>query len=71
MVLETDLQDVVDLLLNRNHTHLSVHAPIAMDILKLMIRDWTVRINHIFREANTVADSLAKMGLNSCIGYKS
>lgn len=60
--LETDSQDVVSALLHKNHDHLHMHASVVKEIVELMNLNWNVKINHIFREANVVADKLAKMG---------
>ncbi|CAN1849019.1 Putative ribonuclease H protein At1g65750, partial [Linum perenne] len=44
------------------------HAMEVMDIRDLLLRDWEVRIRHIYREENHEADFLAGIGFNHPIG---
>ena len=45
-----------------------VHAVIINSIRNLLTKDWTVEVNHVYREANNCADRLAKLGHKCPIG---
>ena len=39
-----------------------VHSALISSIRELLSRDWTVSVNHVYREVNSCADDLAKLG---------
>ncbi|CAI0380428.1 unnamed protein product [Linum tenue] len=45
-----------------------MHFSLISEIRRRLQRDWTVRIDHIFREANFAADHLASIGHSETIG---
>ncbi|CAN1336488.1 Putative ribonuclease H protein At1g65750, partial [Linum perenne] len=44
------------------------HAMEVLEFRDLFARDWDVRLRHVYREANHVADFLACIGLSYSIG---
>ncbi|KAK4284117.1 hypothetical protein QN277_000990 [Acacia crassicarpa] len=65
IVLESDAQELVLRLLDRNFNSGSF---LAVQIQDLMLRDWSISPRHIPRECNRIADALAKLGLlKSCV----
>ncbi|CAI0403025.1 unnamed protein product [Linum tenue] len=45
-----------------------MHYTQVTEIRRRLHRDWTVRIDHVFREANFAADHLASIGQSKPIG---
>ena len=70
-----DLQisfDIVICWLTSNETTTLPMVPLIWDCRALLSRAWTVLPRHIFREANNIADGLAKRGVmqrNSLVEY--
>ncbi|CAN1280519.1 Putative ribonuclease H protein At1g65750, partial [Linum perenne] len=62
--LQTDSQCAVLLLQSDDHAD-HIHATTIQRAQELLRRDWEVRITHVFRESNHVADHLANRG-HSC-----
>ena len=62
IIVETDCGQLLDI--TQNHQRIRFHALrfLLMDIVALFHRDWTVSVRQISRDANTVADFLAKSG---------
>ncbi|CAN1169061.1 Putative ribonuclease H protein At1g65750 [Linum perenne] len=46
-----------------------IHATTIQHAQQLLRRDWEVRISHVFRESNHVADHLANRGHSCPIGF--
>ncbi|RYR53791.1 hypothetical protein Ahy_A06g029039 [Arachis hypogaea] len=61
--LETDSQAAVNLMENPPKRHPTLTRPIRR-IKELLNRNWQVRIRHIYREANQLADGIANLLLN-------
>lgn len=62
IIIESDSRRVVDWLTN-NNGHVRTRGVIANIITRckdMMQRDWVIKVSHIFREHNRVADQLAK-----------
>lgn len=47
---------------NRRH---GLHGELVRRIKELLQQDWQVRVSHVFREGNMLADALAKLTLAS------
>jgi ribonuclease HI len=47
-----------------------LYAALVRNIQELLARDWTVQVCHTWREANAVADFLAKMGARSNVDWQ-
>ncbi|KAL4386440.1 hypothetical protein GQ457_09G009190 [Hibiscus cannabinus] len=60
VVVEVDSLSVLRLMLHRNDTE--VPMTIVHHIFELLSRDWLIKFVHVYREANAVADRLAKLG---------
>ncbi|KAK8598482.1 hypothetical protein V6N13_094451 [Hibiscus sabdariffa] len=58
VVVEVDSLTVLRLMLHRNGTE--VPMTIVLHIFELLNRDWLIKFVHVYREANAVADRLAK-----------
>ncbi|CAN1138504.1 Putative ribonuclease H protein At1g65750, partial [Linum perenne] len=66
--LQLDSQCAVSLLQSRDHED-HAHAAILYHAYELLRRDWKVRISHVFRESNHVADHLANRGHYVSFGF--
>ncbi|XP_028776420.1 uncharacterized protein LOC114733180 [Neltuma alba] len=58
---ESDAKQVVDLLVQNKERCRYIH--IFQEIHEMMQGDWQIKINHVFREGNRVADKLAHLSL--------
>ncbi|CAI0434846.1 unnamed protein product [Linum tenue] len=65
-ILQTDSKIAIHLLESAATTH--PHFTTVSEIRHLLQRDWQVRIEHVFREGNVVADYLASTGHSSSPG---
>lgn len=70
MECETDSLEAVSIIQNNNWTQFHVHAAIIMHILELLDRTWVVKLTHIYRNANSCADYLAKLGVKQVVDVK-
>ena len=61
LMLEIDL-NATGMLIEEELVATHVHAAIINSIRNLLTEDWTVEVNHVYREANNCADKLAKLG---------
>lgn len=61
-MLETDSLSVVRLLSDNNNFS-STNLVLLEKCKDLLVRDWTVEVSHIFREANIVTDGMANWAL--------
>lgn len=66
--IETDCTPVMDCILNKRVQKGVPFAPLVESILELMIGNWTFRVSHCYREANTVADWLSKYAHTTAFG---
>ncbi|KAG4935713.1 hypothetical protein JHK84_049915 [Glycine max] len=66
--IETDSTSAVDYILNKRVQKGDPFAPLVESILELMIGNWTFRVSHCYREANTVADWLSKYAHTTAFG---
>lgn len=48
---------------------LNLHASYLAEAKSLIHQDWEVKLQHRNREHNVHADALAKLGLQSCLGF--
>ena len=62
LIYEVDCGELVNLLQNRSQIQFHRLRNFLLDICDLLDRDWTIVVNQISREANSVADWLAKYG---------
>ncbi|CAN1166678.1 hypothetical protein LINPERHAP2_LOCUS26825 [Linum perenne] len=63
-----DSQAAIQILTNvREVTHQRV-AEVLISVRKLLLRDWTVSITHVFREGHKVVDFLANIGCKFPLG---
>ncbi|CAN0922083.1 Putative ribonuclease H protein At1g65750 [Linum grandiflorum] len=44
------------------------HATLVLKFQRLLLRNWVVRLRHVYKEANNVADYLAKLGHSIALG---
>ena len=61
LILELDSSSAVSLIkhcVDRRHPY----APLILKIKHLLDRSWQIKVEHIFREANRVADFMTSMG---------
>ncbi|CAI0459471.1 unnamed protein product [Linum tenue] len=66
--LQLDSQTAITLLQDTgSHSH--QHASLTLAFQSLLRREWEVRITHIYREANFLADCLAHKGHSLSPGY--
>ena len=49
--------------------NINVCYVLIMDIIRMLSLDWEVDIQHVFREGNRAADSLANFGAHLPLGY--
>ncbi|CAL1367907.1 unnamed protein product [Linum trigynum] len=66
VLLQTDSVTAKTLIENATEQHM--HYSQISEIRRRLQRDWTVRIDHIFREANFATDHLASIGHSQTIG---
>ncbi|KAL9457054.1 hypothetical protein AB3S75_006148 [Citrus x aurantiifolia] len=66
---EVDSKSVTQILENPT-TPVNEHHSLILAIRELLSRDWIVRVNHIYREANIVADFLASFSLSFPLGLQ-
>jgi len=72
IILESDAKNVVNMLMCSNFNRCSL---LVSQIQKMMTLDWELKIQHISREQNHLADALAKEGLtntaviHSCLSH--
>lgn len=59
VILEVDSQCVLDLI-GKGCEDTNPNAPLVTSIRQVITRDWTVRLQHIYREGNFCADWLAR-----------
>lgn len=67
---ESDCLEAVQLLRDDFAHQYHALASIILQIVELMRRPWMVQVNHIYREANTVVDFMAKIGVRRGLGWK-
>ena len=58
VILETDSQCVAKMISNEENS-INAHSTILQAIETLLKREWSVKIQHVFRKANYAADFLA------------
>ena len=68
VILEMDRLPVVHIFKNGSKNINGCHA-LVMDIRHMLSLDWEVHIQHVFREGNRAADSLANFGAHLPLGY--
>lgn len=66
-MVETDSQQVVDLIYSQVNGNEQLSGLVEA-CQELMQREWYVMVVHIYREANAVADWIARWGLNQPLG---
>ena len=59
MLVEADSKCIIQLIANTSDSHIG-YSSLVQSIRKLLNKDWHVRINHIYCEANFAADFFAK-----------
>ena len=64
LVVEIDAKAIVDALQNADYANNAI-SPILDDCRLLMTRFSRLQVNHCYREANKVADSLARMEISN------
>ncbi|KAJ1424080.1 Ribonuclease H-like superfamily [Sesbania bispinosa] len=62
LVCECDALEVVEVLNGITNVDFHPLARVVLQVKNLLCREWVVTILHIYRDANSVADSLAKLG---------
>ena len=67
IIVECDSRLVVDKITNRMPTD-TAYEPIILAIQQLLSKDWEVKIQHIYREANACADWLSKVAYQMPLG---
>ena len=67
VIIECDSKLVVDAILNPISVD-TMHEPIISSIQQWMLREWEVRITHIYREANMCTDWLTKFAYQTPLG---
>ncbi|CAI0546870.1 unnamed protein product [Linum tenue] len=65
--LNVDSRTALDIIKNRDHTD-HCHGLLAKQFSSLLLREWTVEFNHVYRECNFAADFLATKGHCSPFG---
>ncbi|KAL9457182.1 hypothetical protein AB3S75_006260 [Citrus x aurantiifolia] len=66
---EVDSKTVTQILENPT-TPVNEHHSLILAIRELISRDWVVKVNHIYREANIAADFLASFSLSCPLGLQ-
>ncbi|CAL1380070.1 unnamed protein product [Linum trigynum] len=67
VVIQTDSQTVVELIEGAEERH--PHFLAVQSALRLLDRDWQVRLVHVFHEGNYVADYLVSVGHRLPLGF--
>ena len=67
LLVEVDSQCVVQML-NNLEEMTNEYSPLVSSIKELIHRNWHIYVNHVYREANFAADSIANYASNLLIG---
>ncbi|KAJ1383120.1 Ribonuclease H domain [Sesbania bispinosa] len=65
IVLESDAQEVVHVLQGITSLGCHNHFELIKEVFNLLQREWVVQLQHIYRDANKLADCLARKGSHS------
>ncbi|CAI0378945.1 unnamed protein product [Linum tenue] len=68
VLLQLDSTTAINILSSHDHTE-HRYRNLVLQFQGLIQRNWEVRISHIYREGNKVADFLANTGHSVSIGY--
>ncbi|KAL9419862.1 hypothetical protein AB3S75_037595 [Citrus x aurantiifolia] len=69
IMVEVDSKAITQILENST-TPVNEHHSLILAIRELLSRDWVVKVNHIYREANIVTDFLASFSLSFPLGLQ-
>ncbi|KAL9426013.1 hypothetical protein AB3S75_032894 [Citrus x aurantiifolia] len=69
ILVEVDSKAVTQILENPT-TPVNEHHSLILAIRELLSRDWVVKVNHIYREANIAVDFLASFSLSFPLGVQ-
>ena len=68
VILEMDNFSTIQIF-SKDKSSITVYHGMIMDIKRMFSLDWEVMIQHVYREGNKAADTLANLGITLPLGY--